>query len=97
MMQEDLEKKKAECAEKAKNKIAFIHKQAEEKKAIVEAKRGEDVLKAEEKAAKYRSTGFAPKKILGFIFGWKLSLNILLCSNLCTRSCAFAASVRVLC
>ena len=64
-LQEKLEKKKAEYAEKMKNKIAMIHKEAEEKKAMVEAQRGEAVLKAEEMAAKYRATGKPPKKLLG--------------------------------
>lgn len=64
--QEQLEKKKAECMEKMKNKIAMIHKEAEEKKAIVEAKLGEDLLKAEEMAEKYRATGSSPKKFLGY-------------------------------
>nr|XP_010908427.1 remorin isoform X2 [Elaeis guineensis] len=63
--EEELEKKKAEYAEKMKNKVAMIHKTAEEKRAIVEAKCGEDILKAEEMAAKYRSTGLAPKKLFG--------------------------------
>lgn len=63
--QESLEKKKAEYIEKIKNKIALLHKAAEEKRAIIEAKRGEDLLKAEETAAKYRATGTAPKKLLG--------------------------------
>lgn len=63
--QEALEKKKAEYAEKMKNKIALLHKEAEEKRAMVEARRGEEVLKAEEMAAKYRATGLAPKKIFG--------------------------------
>ncbi|KAF8413149.1 hypothetical protein HHK36_001124 [Tetracentron sinense] len=63
--EERLEKKKAEYVEKMKNKIALIHKSAEEKKAMVEAKRGEDLLKADEVAAKYRATGNAPKKLLG--------------------------------
>jgi len=49
-----------------KNKIAQIHKEAEEKRAMTEAKRGEDVLKAEEMAAKYRATGTAPTKLFGF-------------------------------
>ncbi|WVZ16024.1 hypothetical protein V8G54_013590 [Vigna mungo] len=62
---EQLEKKKAEYAEKIKNKIAEIHKEAEEKRAVIEAKKGEDLLKAEETAAKYRATGTAPKKLLG--------------------------------
>lgn len=63
--EEQLEKKKAEYIEKMKNKIALVHKSAEEKRAKTEAKRGEDILKAEEMAAKYRATGTAPKKLLG--------------------------------
>ncbi|XP_022888779.1 remorin-like [Olea europaea var. sylvestris] len=65
-IEEQLEKKKAEYVEKMKNKVALIHKAAEEKRAMIEAKRGEDLLKAEETAAKYRATGTAPKKLLGF-------------------------------
>lgn len=68
-MQEELEKKKAQYAEKVKNKIASIHKEAEAKKANVEVKRGEEVLKTEETAGKYRSAGFAPKRIWGFLGG----------------------------
>lgn len=64
--QEDLEKKKAKYIEKMKNKIAFIHKKAEEKRAITEAKCGEELLKAEEMAAKCRATGETPKKLLGW-------------------------------
>lgn len=60
--QEKLENKKAEYAEKMKNKIAMIHKAAEEKRAMVEAKRGEELLKAEESAAKCRATGQTPKE-----------------------------------
>ncbi|GFY84225.1 remorin family protein [Actinidia rufa] len=63
--EEELEKQKAGYVEKLKNKEALIHKEAEEKRAIIEAKRGEDLLKAEEVAAKYRATGTAPKKLLG--------------------------------
>lgn len=65
MKQEKLEKKKAEYAEKMKNKVAEVHKLAEEKKAMVEAAKGEELLKAEECAAKYRVTGNIPKKLLG--------------------------------
>ncbi|KAF5480396.1 hypothetical protein F2P56_001151 [Juglans regia] len=61
----ELEKKKAEYVEKMRNKVAMIHKAAEEKRAVTEAKRGEDLLKAEEMAAKYRATGTGPKKLLG--------------------------------
>ncbi|OVA14081.1 Remorin [Macleaya cordata] len=64
-IEEKLEKKKAEYVEKMRNKIALLHKEAEERRAMVEAKRGEDLLKAEELAAKYRATGHAPKKLFG--------------------------------
>ncbi|KAG6413959.1 hypothetical protein SASPL_126675 [Salvia splendens] len=64
-IEEQLEKKKAGYIEKTKNKIAALHKQAEEKRALIEAKRGEDLLKAEETSAKYRATGTVPKKLLG--------------------------------
>ncbi|KAJ6675384.1 CARBOXY-TERMINAL REGION REMORIN [Salix viminalis] len=65
-MEEKLEKERAEYAEKMRNKVALIHKEAEEKRAMVESKRGEEFLKAEEMAAKYRATGQTPKKLLGF-------------------------------
>ncbi|KAL0341057.1 UNVERIFIED_CONTAM: Remorin [Sesamum calycinum] len=64
-IEEQLEKKKAEYIEKMKNRVALVHKAAEEKRAMVEAKRGEDLLKADEMAAKYRATGTGPKKLLG--------------------------------
>lgn len=64
-----MEKKKAEYVEKMKNKVALVHKAAEEKRAEIEAKRGEEILKAEEIAAKYRATGTAPKKILSCFSG----------------------------
>ncbi|XP_047338828.1 uncharacterized protein At3g61260-like isoform X2 [Impatiens glandulifera] len=59
--EEELEQKKADYAEKMKNKIALIHKEAEEKRALTEAMRAEEILKAEETAAKFRATGIAPK------------------------------------
>ncbi|XP_073016839.1 remorin-like [Primulina eburnea] len=64
-IEEKLEKKKAKYIEKVKNKVAVIHKAAEEKRATTEANRGEDLLKAEETAAKYRATGTGPRKLLG--------------------------------
>ncbi|KAL5727537.1 hypothetical protein ACHQM5_000721 [Ranunculus cassubicifolius] len=64
-IEEELEKKKAEATEKLKNKIALIHKAAEEKKAEVIAMEGQELLKAEETAAKYRATNMAPKKLIG--------------------------------
>lgn len=63
--QERLEKKKADSEEKAKNKIAMIHKEAEERRAMVESKHGEDLLRAEEAVAKYHSTGHTPKRGAG--------------------------------
>lgn len=63
--EEKLEKMKADTAEKMKNKIAEIHRIAEEKRAMVEAKKGEENLKAEERAAKFRATGKTPKKVIG--------------------------------
>ena len=48
-----------------RNKIALVHKEAEEKRATVEAKRGEEMLKAEELAARFRATGTTPKKAFG--------------------------------
>ncbi|KAL3618650.1 hypothetical protein CASFOL_037469 [Castilleja foliolosa] len=68
-IEEKIEKKKGEHAEKMKNKVGSVHKQAEEKRAMVEAKRGEDLLKAEEFAAKYRATGQVPKKVFGCFGG----------------------------
>ncbi|CAN4077770.1 unnamed protein product [Withania somnifera] len=59
----------AEYAEKMKNKMAEIHREAEEKRAIIEAKRSEDVLTVEETAAKFRATGNLPKKLL-ICFGY---------------------------
>ncbi|GFQ08069.1 remorin [Phtheirospermum japonicum] len=68
-IEEQIEKKKGEYAEKMKKKIALVHKQAEEKRAMVEAKRGEALLKVEEFAAKYCATGHVPKKVLGCFGG----------------------------
>ncbi|KAI8545149.1 hypothetical protein RHMOL_Rhmol07G0020000 [Rhododendron molle] len=62
-LEEELEKKKADYAEKMHNKVALIHKEAQEKRAMVEARRGEEMLKAEELAAKHRATGTVPKKL----------------------------------
>ncbi|CAK7335503.1 unnamed protein product [Dovyalis caffra] len=63
--EEKLQRKKAEYAEKMKNKAAEFHRVAEEKKAVIEAKKGEECLEVEETAAKYRATGYTPRKFLG--------------------------------
>ncbi|KAG8374913.1 hypothetical protein BUALT_Bualt10G0045000 [Buddleja alternifolia] len=62
-IEEKFEKKKAEYGEKMKNKMAIIHKAAEEKRAFVEADLGKDVQMVEETAAKFRATGYIPKKL----------------------------------
>ncbi|KAJ4712075.1 Remorin family protein [Melia azedarach] len=62
--EEKLEKKKAEYEERMKNKVAEIRREAEERRAMIEARRGEDVLKVEETAAKFRTAGFRPRKFL---------------------------------
>lgn len=62
--QQQLLKKKAEYIEKMKNKIALLHKSAEENRAMIKPKRGEDLLIAEEMAAIYRATRTSPNKPL---------------------------------
>lgn len=64
-IEEEIEKEKAEYVEKMKNKLAKIQKLAEEKRAVVEARRGEDILKVEEIGAKFRATGSTPNKLFG--------------------------------
>jgi len=64
-IEEKFDKKKAEYAEKMKNKVADLHKEAEEKRATIDAKRREEFLKVEETATKFRASGYIPKKILG--------------------------------
>ncbi|KAL0693111.1 hypothetical protein Bca4012_060291 [Brassica carinata] len=53
--------RKQSMQRRCRNKVATVHKEAEERRAVIEAKRGEDVFKAEEMAAKYRATGIVPK------------------------------------
>lgn len=68
-LKEKMQKKKGEYAEKIKNKVGLVHKKAEEKRAMVESKRGEELLKAEETAAKLRATKQAPPKACGCLGG----------------------------
>ena len=63
MEQADIEIEKAKEREKMKNKMAAIHKEAEEKRALVEAKKGQDIIKVEEAAAKFRSMGTLPGRL----------------------------------
>lgn len=52
-----------------KNKVAEIHKEAEEKRAMIEAKRGEEFLKIEDTALKFRAAGYIPRKFLACFSG----------------------------
>ncbi|KAK7253032.1 hypothetical protein RIF29_37420 [Crotalaria pallida] len=60
-IEENLEKRKAEYVERMKNKVADIHRSGQEKRAIVEAQKKEDILEVEETAAKFRSRGNTPR------------------------------------
>lgn len=68
-IEQDMEKKKAEYVEKMKNKIAEIHRSAEEKRAIVEAQKREEFVDLEETAAKFRSRGETPRKLFACFSG----------------------------
>ncbi|XP_048131523.1 remorin 1.4-like [Rhodamnia argentea] len=72
-IEEEIEKKKAEQAEKIRSRLVEIHKETDEKKATMEAKRGEDIIKVQEAAAKFPATGYVPRKLLG-CFGSRVSL-----------------------
>ncbi|KAF8032994.1 hypothetical protein BT93_D1783 [Corymbia citriodora subsp. variegata] len=63
-IEEEIEKKKAEEAEKMKKKLVEIQKEAEVKKVTIEAKRREDIIKVQEAAAKFRATGYMPRNLL---------------------------------
>jgi hypothetical protein len=52
-----------------RNRIAMIHKEAEEQLAAVEARRQEEVIKYQEMAANHRSKGTTPKKKFLSCFG----------------------------
>ena len=51
-----------------KNTMAEVHQSAEEKRAGARAKKGEEIVKAEESAAKYKVHGKAPRKPLFMCF-----------------------------
>ena len=67
--EEKLEKKKAEYAEKMRNRVAMVHKEAEEQRAAVLARQQEEMIKCQEMAAKHRSKGTTPKKKFLGCFG----------------------------
>ncbi|XP_020216028.1 remorin 1.4 isoform X1 [Cajanus cajan] len=63
-IEEKLDRNKAKCVEKMQNKVAEIHRTAEEKRAMIEAYKGEEFLEIEEKAVKLRTRGHTPRKFL---------------------------------
>ncbi|XP_076943024.1 remorin-like [Bidens hawaiensis] len=62
-IEQDIEIEKAKQREKMKNKIAALHKEAEEKRAAILAKKGQDMIKVEEAAAKYHATATLPTRL----------------------------------
>ena len=66
MMQAYLAKKKAAYVEEMNNTLAEVHRVAQEKRAVAEAKKGEEFVKAEESAAKFRAIGKSPSKLWCF-------------------------------
>ncbi|KAG0579121.1 hypothetical protein KC19_4G074800 [Ceratodon purpureus] len=62
--QENLDKQRAKHIEKMKNAVASAHCKAQEKRAAMEARRAEDIVKAEETASRIRATGKMPRKCL---------------------------------
>ncbi|KAL2342774.1 hypothetical protein Fmac_004059 [Flemingia macrophylla] len=63
-IEEKLDRNKAKCVERMQNKVAEIHRTAEEKRAMIEAYKGEEFLEIEEKAVKFRTRGYTPRKFL---------------------------------
>ncbi|MFS8003548.1 putative remorin [Helianthus anomalus] len=62
-IEEDIEIEKAKQREKMKNRMAAVHKEAEEKRAAIIAKKGQDLIKVEEAAAKFHATGTLPSRL----------------------------------
>ncbi|XP_047319706.1 remorin-like [Impatiens glandulifera] len=63
VIEEKYEKMKAEKIKEMNNKQIEVQKAAEQKRAAIIAKRGEDVVMVEESAAKFRASGYVPKRL----------------------------------
>ncbi|XP_024985057.1 remorin-like isoform X2 [Cynara cardunculus var. scolymus] len=59
----DIENEKVKQREIMKMKMATVQKEAEEKRAAIEAKKGQDIINAEQLAAKFHATGTLPSKL----------------------------------
>ncbi|MCO5556411.1 hypothetical protein L7F22_009960 [Adiantum nelumboides] len=62
--EEKIEKEKAAFIERTKNKVALVQRVADEQRALAEAHHGQELLKAEEIAAKCRASGTRPGKFV---------------------------------
>ncbi|KAG5381404.1 hypothetical protein IGI04_032874 [Brassica rapa subsp. trilocularis] len=61
-LQRKMDSKKMEEAEKLRSKKAAVHAKAQEKKAKVQTRRAQEILHAEEEAARLQATGQIPNK-----------------------------------
>lgn len=57
-----MDSKKMEKSEKLRSKKAAVHAKAQEKKANVQTRRAQEILNAEEEAARLQAAGQIPKK-----------------------------------
>eukprot|EP00250_Pteridium_aquilinum_P013520 c21388_g1_i1 orf=146-787(+) len=62
--EERLENEKAAWVERMRNKVALVQRIAEEQRALAEAHHGQEVLKADEIAAKCRASGARPRRFI---------------------------------
>ncbi|XP_023636570.1 remorin isoform X2 [Capsella rubella] len=61
-IQRKMDSKKMAKSEKLQTKKAAVHAKAQEKKANVQTRRAQEILEAEEEAARFQATGQIPKK-----------------------------------
>jgi len=61
-----LEEKRAKAFEKMQNEIAIAHREAENRRAVAEARRGASKAKISEVTDKIRSLGKLPRKFVFF-------------------------------
>ncbi|CAB80876.1 hypothetical protein [Arabidopsis thaliana] len=61
-IQRKMDSKKMEKSEKLRNEKAAVHAKAQKKKADVQTRRAQEILDAEEAAARFQAAGKIPKK-----------------------------------
>lgn len=62
LLQRKMDSKKMEKAEKLRIKKVAVHASAQEKKAKIQTRCAQEILDAEEEAARFQATGQVPKK-----------------------------------